>query len=82
MKSLFYFADEYLRQSSWKDMALLKICLGSMGVILGCLVPKRHKKGVIFGSLALFVATYIPLVGKFISVIIKTVRNGGAEYGT
>ena len=33
MKKLFDAADRYLKIADWKDMALLKFCLFSMGVL-------------------------------------------------
>ena len=47
MKNLFAIADEYLRQSDWRDLALIKFCLFSMGVLAGVLVPKNRRKLVV-----------------------------------
>ena len=44
MKNLFFIANEYIQQSDWKDLALIKFCLFSMGVIIGLFVPSRSKK--------------------------------------
>ena len=41
---LFQVADRYCKESSWKTLALLKICLFSIGVMVGMLVPKEKKK--------------------------------------
>ena len=41
---LFDRADRYAAQSTWRDFALVKLCLCSMGVLLGLLVPARRKK--------------------------------------
>lgn len=43
MKNLFAIADVYIRQSDWRDLALIKFCLFSMGVLAGVLVPKTEE---------------------------------------
>ena len=43
MKWLFRSADNYLKQSDWKDLALIKICLFAMGVFVGLQIPKKFK---------------------------------------
>lgn len=62
---LFRIADRYCRESSWKTLALLKICLFSIGIIVGILIPKERKKLIMGAGAAAFLATYIPLMGKF-----------------
>lgn len=69
MKNLFAIADEYLRQSNWRDLALIKFCLFSMGVLAGVLVPKNRRKLVVSLAAATFVVTYLPLMAKFFSVV-------------
>ena len=41
---LFDRADRYAAQSTWRDFALVKVCLFSMGVLMGLIVPMRKKK--------------------------------------
>ena len=45
MKCLFTYADKYLKQSSWKDLALIKFCLFAMGIMGGIRIPEKNKKG-------------------------------------
>lgn len=40
MKCLFDSANEYTRQSDWKDFALVKMCLAAIGVLIGLHTPK------------------------------------------
>ena len=35
MKKLFCYADRYLEKSDWRDIAMLKFCLFSMGFFAG-----------------------------------------------
>ena len=64
---MFKFQDlgnRYAKESTWKDFALVKFCLFSMGLIVGALVPQKQKKKVIGASACVFLATYIPLMAK------------------
>lgn len=71
MKNIFELGNQYVKESDWKDLALIKLCLCAMGVILGVNVAPKHKKTVtIFASLV-FVATYIPLMGKLFRIMLR-----------
>lgn len=69
MNKLFDAANRYIEKSDWKIIAVLKFCLLSLGLILGTLVKKEHRKPVVIAALVVFVATYIPLMIKFIRVL-------------
>ena len=64
MKKLLELGNRYASESSWKDFALVKFCLFSMGVIAGTQISEKHKKKVISASLCIFAATYVPLMAK------------------
>lgn len=69
MKRLFSAADEYLKDCTWRDMALLKFCLCAIGVLIGVAIPARRKKCAVWCAAAVFLATYIPLMKKFLAVL-------------
>lgn len=69
MKKLFCYADRYIRRSDWKDLAMIKFCLFSMGILAGMRIPGKDKERAGWIAAAVFVATYIPLMAKFFSVI-------------
>lgn len=71
MKKLFGYADKYLKKSDWKDLALLKFCLFSIGMMTGARLPERSRKKVMGAAFAVFIITYIPLMAKFIGVIME-----------
>lgn len=71
MKNLFVYADRYLKKSSWKDMALLKFCLFSMGILTGMQIPEKDKKRAGILVAFVFTVTYIPLMTKFIGVVME-----------
>ena len=64
MKKLLEFGNRYAGESTWKDFAMVKFCLFSMGLIAGIFVPEKHKRAAIGGAAAVFAATYIPLMTK------------------
>lgn len=66
---LFEWADRYCAESDWKDMALLKFCLFSMGVMAGMQVPKKRKKAVYILCGAVFAVTYVPLMAKYFRIV-------------
>ena len=79
MDKLFDFGNRYARESTWKDFALVKFCLFSMGrkdfalvkfclfsmgLAAGTQIPEKHKKKAIGAAACVFAATYIPLMSK------------------
>ena len=64
IRKLLDFGNEYARRSTWKDYALVKFCLFSMGLAAGTAVPKKHRKKALTASGAVFALTYIPLMYK------------------
>lgn len=75
--SLFELADDYLARADWRDLALLKFCLAAIGVLIGVSLPKEKQKGAAICAFIVFVATYLPLMKKFIGVICE--RNAEAN---
>ena len=69
MKTLFASADEYLQNSDWKDIAVLKLCLLSLGLLAGMQLPEKHRKTARVAAVVIFVATYIPLMTKFLRIL-------------
>ena len=79
MKFLFCSADAYLRQCDWRDLALVKFCLFSMGVIAGIALPPKAKKPAIITAAAVFVATYIPLMVKYGKIVAGMLKSSEQE---
>lgn len=71
MKKIIKIANEYTSQMNLVDISLLKLCLASMGVILGIATPKKYKKKVAAGASVLFAFTYAPLMTKFLGLALK-----------
>lgn len=65
MKKLFECADQFIKESDWKDLALVKLCLCAMGIMIGLCIPAEKKKCPFLMAFAVFLATYIPLMAKF-----------------
>ena len=58
-------ADRYMKNSDWKDLALIKLCVCSAGVIAGSCIPSKSKKEVRAGAAVVFAATYAVLMTRF-----------------
>lgn len=63
---LMQWADQYAAQSAWKDFALVKLCLGALGVLIGLSVPARRRKGAGILAALVFLPTYVLLIKDFI----------------
>lgn len=72
MKKLLGYADDFLIEANWKDLALMKICLCAAGVLLGLSVPKEARKMVAAGAITAFAATYTPVMLKFLDIVSRT----------
>lgn len=79
MKFLFDSADTYLQHSDWRDFALIKFCLFSMGIIAGVLLPSKAKKPAFATAAVVFVATYIPLMVKYGKIVVGLLKNSEQE---
>lgn len=69
MKALFDAANQYVKESDWKDLSLIKLCLCAIGVIIGINIPRKHRKTATKVAAGIFAVTYIPLMAKFIKII-------------
>ena len=69
MKKLLDYANKYASKSTWKEFAMVKLCLCAIGVIIGILVPASLKFPALLIALLVFIATYIPLTIGFFKVI-------------
>ena len=76
---LFDRADRYAAQSTWRDFALVKICLFSMGVLMGLTIPLRKKKQAAVGAGLLFLPTYVILLRRFLPFLLKREEETGEE---
>ena len=75
MQKLLNYGNEFLQESTWKDLALIKFCLWAMGIMWGMAIPKKAHKPVAFIAVSVFVATYIPLMLKLFRIIDNNTSN-------
>lgn len=66
MKRLLEAADDYMKDCNWLDVSMIKLCLCSIGVMIGVFVPKKKRKCVFAAAFLLFAVTYVPLMMKFL----------------
>ena len=71
MKRLTDAADRFLKASSWRDIAVLKFCLMALGILMGLAIPARKKKPAAWAAALVFLATYIPLMVKFLPCLLE-----------
>ena len=69
MKKLFCCADRYIRKSDWKDLAMIKFCLFSMGILAGMRIPEKNRKQAGWIAAVVFSVTNNPMMAKFFYVI-------------
>ena len=79
MKCLFSCANQYVKESDWKDFALVKLCLCAIGVMIGLAVPKKKKKMPLLIAAIVFIATYIPLMTKFLRSVFRREDDAACE---
>ena len=68
MKKFLTLGNRYAQESTWKDFALVKFCLFSMGLLAGMRMPKKHKKSAAKAAIFAFSATYVPLMAKVLRI--------------
>ena len=68
MKKLFDFGNRYARQSTWKDFALTKLCLFSLGLLVGIWIVEDYRKIAIGIAACVFIVTYILLIIQMVRV--------------
>ncbi len=71
MNKLLNTANEYISTCDWKIFALMKLCLVSLGGILGICLPKKARKPFLIIFIIGFIASYIPLMLKLIKMYIE-----------
>ena len=74
VKKLIEIGNGYVKQADWTDFALVKLCLCARGIMIGCAIPARKRKCVAAGALAVFSATYLPLLFRLVKVLLR--RDG------
>lgn len=65
MNKMIKCANSFIKKCDWTDIAMLKCCLLSLGMMLGMAVARKKKKMLYVLSFFTFVITCAPLVSKF-----------------
>lgn len=71
MKFLIISAKKYIKKMNVWDVSLLKICLSAMGILIGINISDEKKKSVGVAAVFIFIATYIPLMAKYIGIVFE-----------
>lgn len=72
MKNFLKIARRYITTMCLADMASLKLCMLSLGVIIGLALAGDTHRAAFTLSLIVFIATYIPAMWRFF----KFMRHG------
>ena len=65
LKELMYAGKSYVRNMDMEDIAALKLCLVSFGVLAGIAVPRRARQAAACLAGIALVGTAVPLVSSF-----------------
>ena len=79
MNRLFELGNRYAARSDWKDFALTKFCLCSIGVMIGANLPKEKKSCAMAAAGGVFAVTYIPLMKKVFVIAKEMIEEGREE---
>ncbi|MGE4214371.1 MAG: permease of phosphate ABC transporter [Anaerotignaceae bacterium] len=71
MKCFIKSGKKYIERMDIWDVSFLKICLCAMGVLIGIGVSDEKKKSVGIAAIFIFIATYIPLMAKYIGIVLE-----------
>lgn len=71
MKGIMKMASRYLTTMRLVDMAVLKVCLLSLGILIGLLIAKDTHRAAFTIFLVVFAATYIPAMWRFIGFALQ-----------
>ena len=52
-------ANHWVKESDWKDLALVKLCVGALGAILGLTALRKNRRVSLAVSAAVFVLTWL-----------------------
>ena len=69
MQKLLDYGDRFVKESTWKDFALVKLCLCAVGVMWGMAIPKKAQKPAAFIAMLIFITTYVPLILRALRVL-------------
>lgn len=78
MKRFFSATDACIARLNWKDMAWVKLCLSSVGLLGGLLIPQRGKKWAAPIAGAIFLVSYVLVMAKFLPMLIRELRRDPA----
>ena len=71
MKRLLKIGNQYVAESDWKDLALIKFCLCARGILIGVHVGSRQKKAVTAAAGGVFAVTYAVLMAKLLRIVFR-----------
>ena len=71
MKKLIAAGNLYLKHINLTDIALIKLCAGALGVLVGLRAARRHRRCAGAVAALALLAAYVPLMGRFLSALVR-----------
>lgn len=69
MSRILSLIDEFLHNSTWKELLSMKVCFVSAGAFLGTLVPRKSRKAFAAVAAIITIAAAIPAALKLFRLI-------------
>lgn len=69
MKQLIAAGNLFLKKMDLTDLALVKLCTGSLGVLLGLRAARKHRKGTGFVAGVMFLLTLLPILARWVDAV-------------
>ena len=79
MKKLLKIINEYIKTMKWEDVALLKICLFSLGLLCGIFMRRSDNKAVKAAAGVSFAVSYVVIMKDFITFLVSSFRQDKEE---
>lgn len=75
MSNIVQVAEKYCQDFNLQRIALFKTCCIFFGMMMGVLIPEKHRKTWMIVSATLFLASYIPLMIGLVKTFIDHDEN-------
>ncbi|MFI3174297.1 MAG: hypothetical protein R3Y53_03730 [Bacillota bacterium] len=75
------FLDEFMIEVKWQDIAMVKICMVSFGVLLGASIPKKTRKFARGLGGLMFLASAVLIFLKILGVDYPMCKNFLSAHG-
>ena len=79
MKKLLKITNEYIKTMKWEDVALLKVCLFSLGLLSGIFLRRSDNKAAKAAAGVSFAVSYVVIMKDFIAFLVDALKHEDEE---